>query len=178
MSERKKKGIKATNELRKLLPLLSKLDRAIENKKYLERKLTLSSLAHDLGSNRTYLSDLIHIQYKMSFTQYINGLRIAEAKRLLELQPAELMDEDGYLFIKNVYMHLGYNCGTSFYRNFKRVTGMSATEYLEKIELEKLEKEKKASKAEVTATPADMAETKASKTTKAKSTKAKTAKGK
>lgn len=148
MSEKKKKGIKATNELRKLLPLQSKLDRAMENKKYLEPKLTLSSLAHDLGSNRTYLSDLIHIQYKMSFTQYINGLRIEEAKRLLELRPVELVDEDGYLFIKNVYNHLGYNCATSFYRNFKRVTGMSATEYLEQLEAEAAKKKQhKATKA-------------------------------
>lgn len=130
MSTEKKKGTSAQNELTKLVPLQFKLQRAIENKKYLESRLTLASLAHDLGSNRTYLSDLIHQKYGMSFNDYINHLRVEEAKRLLENHPAELVDEDGFFFVKNLCAYLGYNSTTSFYRNFKRITGVSATEYL------------------------------------------------
>ena len=133
MLTEQKRGTKSTNDMKKLMPLQRKLQRAIENKKFMEPNLTLASLAHDLGSNRTYLSDLIHQQFNMSFSDYINHLRITEAKRLLETRPEELTDDDGFLFIKNVYIYLGYNCATSFYRNFKRIVGMSASEYMESV---------------------------------------------
>ncbi|MBQ0033836.1 MAG: helix-turn-helix transcriptional regulator [Bacteroidales bacterium] len=118
-----KKGLAAKNELQKLQPLSRKVQRAIDNKKYLESHLTLASMAHDLASNRTYLSDLIHQQYGLSFSDFINYLRIEEAKRIL----AETNDE---LLIKDLYVRLGYNSPTSFYRNFKRLTGMCTTDYI------------------------------------------------
>jgi len=123
MSTETKKGLSAKNELQKLQPLLRKLQRAVDNKKFMESHLTLASMAHDLGSNRTYLSDLIHQQYGLSFSDFINTLRIEEAKRVLE-------SADDELLIKDLYVRLGYNSPTSFYRNFKRLTGMSTTEYI------------------------------------------------
>lgn len=126
MSTETKKGLSAKNELHKLQPLLRKLQRAVDNKKYMEGHLTLASMAHDLGSNRTYLSDLIHQQYGLSFSDFINHLRIEEAKRMLQ-------EADDELLIKDLYVCLGYNSPTSFYRNFKRLTGMSTTEYIASI---------------------------------------------
>lgn len=131
-SESKKNGLAAKNDIKKLAPLVRKVQRAVDNKKFLEKKLTLSSMAHDLASNRTYLSDLVHQQYGMSFSDFINHLRIAEAERRLK----EMDDE---LLIKDLSTSLGYNSPTSFYRNFKRITGYSTTEYIEKLRKEKEE---------------------------------------
>jgi len=120
------KGLCATNSLDKLGPLSRKVQRALDNKKFLERHLTLASMAHDLASNRTYLSDFIHQKYGMTFSDFVNHVRIEEAERLLR----ELNDD---LLIKDLYVKLGYNSPTSFYRNFKRITGMSTTEYVAKL---------------------------------------------
>lgn len=121
-----KRGLASRNELAKLSPLVRKVQRAVDNKKYLERRLTLASFAHDLASNRTYLSDMVHQQYGMTFSDFINHLRIAEAERILH----EVRDE---MLIKDLYQRLGYNSATSFYRNFKRITGLSTTEYIARL---------------------------------------------
>lgn len=125
-NEQPKKGLSAKNDLEKLSPLVRKVQRAVDNKKFLEGHLTLASMAHDLASNRTYLSDLVHQQYGMSFSDFINHLRIEEAIKILEQMDDELL-------IKDLYVRLGYNSPTSFYRNFKRITGSSTTEYIAKL---------------------------------------------
>lgn len=129
-TETKKRGLSAKNDLEKLAPLVRKVQRAVDNKKYLEGHLTLASMAHDLASNRTYLSDLVHQQYGMSFSDFINHLRVAEAEKILQKMDNELL-------IKDLYVRLGYNSPTSFYRNFKRITGMSTTEYIAKLHAER-----------------------------------------
>lgn len=121
-----KKAPAAVNNLQKLQPLAHKLQRAVDNKKYLQPHTTLNSMAHDLASNRTYLSDLIHLQFGMTFTDYINYLRIEEAKRILA-------EDSENVLIRELYVNLGYNSPTSFYRNFKRLVGMSTTEYVRSL---------------------------------------------
>ncbi|MCQ2334867.1 MAG: helix-turn-helix transcriptional regulator [Paludibacteraceae bacterium] len=119
-------GIASTNSLKKLAPVQRKLQRAIEHKKYRQKHLTLNSLAHDLNTNRTYLSDLVHQLFGMPFTDYINHLRVEDAKTILA-------DTNCKTTIKTLAEELGYNSTTSFYRNFKRIVGMSATEYYQSI---------------------------------------------
>lgn len=134
-TEKAPRGLGSSNDLKKLAPLQRKLQRMIDNKKYLERKITLAGLAHDLASNRTYLSDLVHQQYGMTFSDLINHLRVKEAEEILYTMG------DGIL-IKDLYRRLGYSSSTSFYRNFKRITGYSTTDYLEKCKREKAEQGK------------------------------------
>ena len=129
-TEKAPRGLSSKNDLAKLSPLVRKVQRAVDNKKYLERHLTLASMAHDLASNRTYLSDMIHQQYGMSFSDFINHLRIKEAEAILQQMGNGLL-------IKDLYRRLGYNSPTSFYRNFKRITGCSTTEYLAKLREER-----------------------------------------
>lgn len=124
------RGLASRNDLSKLAPLQRKVQRVVDNKKYLDRKVTLAGMAHELNSNRTYLSDLVHQQYGMTFSDFINHLRIKEAEAILQQMGEGLL-------IKDLYRRLGYNSPTSFYRNFKRVTGMSTTEYLEKCRQER-----------------------------------------
>lgn len=115
-------GTAFTTDSKLLGPLSRKLQRAIDNKKYLDPGVSLASLSHDLVTNRTYLSDLIHQQYGISFAAFLNQLRIEEAKRMMEADKETLVCE--------LYKKVGYSSLSAFYRNFKKQTGMTATEYL------------------------------------------------
>jgi len=86
-------------------------------KPYLEKRLTLASLAKMMGYNRTELSSIINSCFGKSFTRFVNGYRVEEAVRRLS--------DPAYDQVKVEY--LGYECGFSskgtFYTLFKEHTG-------------------------------------------------------
>jgi len=60
--------------------LVSRFQELCRNDKiYLDQELTIQSAAKALSSNRTYLSRSINTILNISFTAYINSLRIEEA---------------------------------------------------------------------------------------------------
>jgi YesN/AraC family two-component response regulator len=89
----------------------------VENKGYIVPGITIVAVATELNTNRTYLSNYINTQKEMSFNEWINLLRIEEAKRLIMLQPntsiAEISETVGYAHISN------------FGRQFSKITGHS-----------------------------------------------------
>lgn len=113
------------------LIILQKLEKAIQQKMYLDPAISLIGLAAKLGTNRTYLSDAIHLRYGISFSDFINKLRVEDAMRIME-------SENGDVLIKDLYQHLGYNSATSFFRNFKKQTGKSTGEWRREMLREKL----------------------------------------
>jgi AraC-like DNA-binding protein len=56
----------------------------------------------------------------MSFSDYINGLRVDYASRLLEERPE--------LSINDVMTKSGFTSSSAFYRNFKKFKGITPTE--------------------------------------------------
>ena len=50
-------------------------------KEYLQTGITIIKMAKALGINRTYLSNYINDTYAMNFNNWLNGLRIEEAKK-------------------------------------------------------------------------------------------------
>lgn len=98
------------------------LDAWIEKEKpYLNPDFQLMDLRQVLPLNRTYLSQLINAQFGCSFYQWVNGLRIEEAKRLMIEQPEMTIEE------------VSKQCGFSYRRNFSRtfveITGMTPSEW-------------------------------------------------
>jgi AraC-like DNA-binding protein len=79
---------------------------------YLDSDLTVDTVAHRLGTNRRYVQQTLNEEMGMSFSEYINRLRIAHAERLLAEHP-ELTMED-------VAARSGYAVGSTFYRNFSK----------------------------------------------------------
>jgi len=75
-------------------------DYMIKKQVFLQPDLSLSVLAKDLGTNRTYLSTLINQQFGMNFNAYINSLRAEFAKQYLEENPnikkEELCEKAGF----------------------------------------------------------------------------------
>ena len=80
-------------------------------KLYLQQDLKLDDIVKLLGTNRTYLLNAIKSELNMSFSEYVNKLRIRHAERLMANHP-ELSKQE-------IAHQSGYNTLSSFYRNLK-----------------------------------------------------------
>lgn len=73
----------------------------IDTDGYIRPGLTIKELSDKLQTNRTYLSGYIKTKYEMSFRDWITGLRIEYAKRLLAQNPrltvADISEKSGFL---------------------------------------------------------------------------------
>lgn len=73
----------------------------IDTDGYIRPGLTIKELSEKLQTNRTYLSVYIKTKYDMSFRDWITGLRIEYAKRLLAQNPrltvADISEKSGFL---------------------------------------------------------------------------------
>lgn len=106
--------------------LAGRLEAFMEKEKpYLNPELTLSLLADQLGTNRTYLSNYISNELGTTFYDYINRLRI-ECKALPMLQ-----DKEQPYTIEYIAEQAGFKSITTFRRAFKKLTGMLPSEYMQ-----------------------------------------------
>lgn len=101
-----------------------KLSAWIESDGYLALGLTLKELADILRTNRTYLSSYIKLTYKVSFREWISGLRLEYAKRML-LQNPELT-------IADIAERSGFQSASHFIRLFKEKEGCSPARWRKK----------------------------------------------
>ena len=85
------------------------------NKRYTEQNLTIDNVATSLRTNRTYLSNHINSNKNKTFNEWINGLRINEAKKLLQKTPE--------IPICEISERVGFTDKSNFGRNFNRLTG-------------------------------------------------------
>ena len=109
--------ISATNAL------MEKIHQQMQQKQLFRSKgLTVADLAETVGSNRTYVSACINNAAGQSFSDYVNKWRIEYAMKL--------MKSDRLLTIAEVADSAGFTDRTTFYRSFKKISGMSPTEWL------------------------------------------------
>ena len=100
--------------------LLERIKKLVnEEKLFLYPNLKVSDLAARLHSNRNYIYHAINVEMGTSFSNYINGLRIDYASKLLEAQPD--------LSINDVMIKSGFTSSSAFYRNFKKFKGITPT---------------------------------------------------
>ncbi|REC73960.1 AraC family transcriptional regulator [Chryseobacterium rhizosphaerae] len=99
-----------------------KINLLFETRKiYTNPDLTLSILAKELNIRPQLLSQFINDNLNKSFAQFINEYRIEEAKRLLK--------ESAQLKIDAVGFESGFNSSSTFYSSFKKITGMTPSNY-------------------------------------------------
>ena len=67
--------------------IIEKVDNWIKTDGYVRQGLTIKELSEILHTNRTYLSAYIKTTYKMSFREWITGLRLEYAKNILKEHP-------------------------------------------------------------------------------------------
>ena len=82
--------------------------------------ITLSSIAEELHVSKYYVSHLFGKKLKVSFSDYINTMRIKHACALLNKKEMSIIDI-GYA--------VGYNSTRSFNRCFKSICGVSPKDY-------------------------------------------------
>jgi AraC-like DNA-binding protein len=92
-----------------------------KEKPYLNPDFQLTDLRQVLPMNRTYLSQFVNSEYGCSFYQWVSGLRIEEAKRLMTEHPE--------LKIKDISQRCGFASPTTFTRTFLRETGKTPREW-------------------------------------------------
>jgi AraC-like DNA-binding protein len=89
------------------------------DKPYLNSELRLDDLAEKLNLSRHHTSQIINEHFDSSFFDFINHYRIGEAKKLLR--------NDHNLNITEVLYACGFNNRVSFYKAFKKFTGVTPT---------------------------------------------------
>jgi len=95
-----------------------------DQKLFTEAELTLAGLAKTLDVHPNHLSQVINSYEGKNFYDYINFHRVEEFRKL-----APRPDKRNYTLLSMAY-ECGFNSKTSFNRNFRKVTGISPSEYL------------------------------------------------
>ena len=100
--------------------LIEKINSAIfEEKMFLQPDLSIGKLAQKLGSNSKYLSQVIHEVYNLSFSDFINQLRVKEAAKLLSDKSYRHFSFEGISEL------VGFHTKSSFNTYFKKFTGVT-----------------------------------------------------
>lgn len=108
--------------------LYQKIINVLEDEKlYLDNDLSLDKFAEYLGTNRTYLSQIINEFAGVNFNTFINKYRVNEARLYLS------NPENADIPIKTLYDKFGFTSNKYFYEIFKKETGISPNFYRTEI---------------------------------------------
>lgn len=94
-----------------------------KEKPYLNPEFQLIDLRQVLPMNRAYLSLFINTEYGCSFYQWVNDLRIKEAKRLMREQPK--------IKVQDLAQQCGFSSSVVFSRVFIRETGIAPSKWVD-----------------------------------------------
>ena len=82
----------------------------------------MAKITNEFGISRTAFNQLFPMVAGTTFKQYLTALRIEQAKRLTAVPS---------LSFAEIAQMVGYNDFSTFYRNFRKVTGLSPAQYRE-----------------------------------------------
>jgi YesN/AraC family two-component response regulator len=108
-------------ELRKLI------SERMSEKVFTDPKLSIEVLAKMVNSNSKYVSQVFNDSFGSSFSNYINKLRIEEAKKIFSEQKSARYSIEG------VGTMVGFQSKSTFNTQFRKFTGMTPGEYLRKV---------------------------------------------
>ena len=122
--QRERKYQKSTLTPERAEKYLKKLDHAIQVEKvYMDGDLTLQKLAGRLAIPAQHLSQAVNEHLNQNILDFINTHRVKEAKRRL-VDPAKK-----HLSILAIAEEVGFNSKSSFNAVFKKLTGMTPSEF-------------------------------------------------
>ena len=93
------------------------------NQRYLDPNLSLEKLAEELSVSTSSLSRLINTYSEYNFSDYINSLRISEAKKFLKSS-----EFSSYTMVA-IGLECGFNSKSTFYTAFKKLTDSTPSQY-------------------------------------------------
>jgi two-component system response regulator YesN len=99
-----------------------------KSKEYIDgqysKNLTLAGVANHLHRHPNYVSFLFKSQLGITFRDYLRKIRIEESKSMMKIPPAKIND---------IALRVGYQDVSHFNRAFKKVTGLSPSDYRRRI---------------------------------------------
>jgi AraC-like DNA-binding protein len=93
----------------------------LDEKQFLQSGITIEDIAAKIGTNRRYLSEHINAGTGKTFRQWINELRIEEAKKLMRQKPEMSVNE--------VAGTVGFVNNSHFGRQFRLFTSTTPNEW-------------------------------------------------
>lgn len=99
-------------------------------KPYLDTDITLPKLAERLDTSKEVLSQVINRELNLNFNTFLNRYRVEEAKKKLR-DPKE-----NQFVILKIALDVEFNSKSSFNAVFKKMTGMSPSQYRETYQKE------------------------------------------
>lgn len=106
-----------TDETLKLIQAFEEF--LIDNRAFCKPDLTQERVAKKLETNRTYLSKAINDYYNMSYSRWLNELRIKESKKMLRDEKFK------HFSIEGIATSVGFSSLSAFNSNFKTITGLT-----------------------------------------------------
>lgn len=101
-----------------------KIERQIKQEKlYLNPNLNLQLLSQNLNLSQGYISQTLNSNSQLNFNEYVNSLRIDDAKHMLKST-----DFDNYTIVA-IGLECGFNSKSSFYSAFKKFTNKTPSEF-------------------------------------------------
>lgn len=98
------------------------LEHAMENDKvFAQPDVSVATLGKTVNTPAYVVSQVINERFGMGFFEWMAQYRVAEAKRILRDSP--------HIKIEHVAGQVGYNSKSSFNTSFKKLTGMTPSEY-------------------------------------------------
>ncbi len=93
------------------------------NQRFLDPNFSQEKLAEEMGIGTSTLSRIINQYAEKNFSDYINSLRVEEAKKLLK------DDEFSSYTVVAMGLECGFNSKSTFYTAFRKFTGQTPTAY-------------------------------------------------
>lgn len=110
-------------------PLIGMVTAYVRENRAKER-FSLEDTAAHFNLNKDYLGKLFKKEMGQTFSNYLNGVRIEEAKRLLRETPET---------VTAIAFEVGYESLDTFQKSFKRVTGTTPSQYRGRSAVQRLE---------------------------------------
>ncbi len=110
---------------------------------YKNPELKITDVSQLLGTNRTYVSELINSDFACSFVEFVNRYRFNEAKRLLNDVEPEVFT------LNDISEHAGFGSLGTFIRVFRQFEGVTPGKYRETLNVQRTYESKSSAKAEI-----------------------------
>ena len=101
--------------------LNEKAQRWIERGDYRTPGITIEQVAHDMGTNRSYLSRYLNEVCQVSFYEWVAQMRIEEAQSLMRSNPS--------LSIEQIATKVGFTSASTFSSTFKKMVGSTPNKW-------------------------------------------------